>query len=405
MYRFPLTFIVASLALSSVYGQSGQSGQRTQAGSRQPAGYARTNTGAQQPVTRASEPVSAAVHQLLTDWSQSSDRIERLHGTHRRHVYDLAFQTERISTGEFGYAKPDKGRITMTPVKITKELIASRNDPKIRVQRKKDGTPFDLRPANAERWLCDGEKVYDIDEETREARVAQLPPEQRGKNIMNTPLPFLFGMPPEMAVKRFRIQIVKDYRPKFQTVALQVEPRTMADKQSWIMAQIMLDTRTYLPTAVRLTDPAKTKMTLYTFTKMNKGANLSELWRNPWDVNLSKYKVQIVNPQEKQAIAGAQQPAAPGRASSGTTAPRVFPNLKHVAHDKAEQALIAVGIPKANIKKKQAGPAPQKELIYRVSAQYPAAGKPLDPRAEVVLMIYTAPTTARGAAKPAGRSQ
>jgi len=76
-----------------------------------------------------------------------------------------------------------------------------------------------------------------------------------------------------------------------------------------------------------------------------------------------------------------------------------------MAHDKAEQALSAAGSPKDNRVKKQAGPAPAQNLIYRVSAQYPAAGKPLDPRAEVVLMIYTAPTTARGAAKPAGRSQ
>lgn len=419
MYRFPHKFVVATLVTLVAGTAQGQSQPTSrQPASRQPA----SGQAAQQPVTGVTEPVSAELNKLLTDWSASSDRIEQLHGKHQRRVYDLAFETERISQGEFGYQKPDKGRITMTPMKITKELLASRNRPDARVERKRDGTPFDLRPDNPERWLCDGERVYDIDEAAKEARVAQLPPEQRGKNIMNTPLPFLFGMPPRQAIKRFRIKIQRDFRPQQQYVALQIEPRTMADRRSWIMAQVMLDTKSYLPRSVRLTDPAKTKETTYTFYDMSTRTNLLSIWSNPWDPKLKDYKIQIVHPSEGQPAAGnlargngntrpgvaapggarrapTQQP--PGRA---TTA-RVFPNLKHVAHDRAEQALIDAGIPKANIKKKQAGPAPQANLIYRVSAQYPAAGKPLDTRAEVVLMIYTAPTTARGAAKPAGRSQ
>ncbi|MCR9197477.1 MAG: hypothetical protein NXI04_02425 [Planctomycetaceae bacterium] len=407
MYRFPHRFVVVTLVTLTAGTAQGQS----QPASRQPA--------AKEPVTAVTEPVSAELNRLLTDWSASSDRIEQLHGKHQRRVYDLAFETERISQGEFGYQKPDKGRITMTPMKITKELLASRNRPDARVERKKDGTPFDLRPDNPERWLCDGERVYDIDEAAKEARVAQLPPEQRGKNIMNTPLPFLFGMPPRQAIKRFRIKIVRDFRPQQQYVALQIEPRTMADRRSWIMAQVMLDTKSYLPRSVRLTDPARTKETTYTFYDMSTRTNLLSIWSNPWDPKLKGYKIQIVHPTEGQpagnladngntrpgiAAPGPGQP--PGRQAPGrATTARVFPNLKHVAHDKAEQALIAAGIPKDNIKKKQAGPAPQANLIYRVSAQYPAAGKPLDTRAEVVLMIYTAPSTARGAAKPAGRSQ
>ena len=161
MYRFPHKFVVATLVTlvaGTAQGQS-QPTSRTPA-SRQPA----SRQAAEQPVTGVTEPVSAELNKLLTDWSASSDRIEQLHGKHQRRVYDLAFETERISQGEFGYQKPDKGRITMTPMKITKELLASRNRPDARVERKRDGTPFDLRPDNPERWLCDGERVYDIDE-------------------------------------------------------------------------------------------------------------------------------------------------------------------------------------------------------------------------------------------------
>lgn len=401
MYRFPLTLLFASIAACQV---AGQTGQRQPIGSRQPAG-------ARQPAALPTQQAEPKLRQLLSDWSRSSDQIEHLTGRHVRHVYDLAFETERISEGEFGYAKPDKGRITMKPYRITKALIASRKDPKAKVQRKTNGTPYDLKPDNPERWLCDGERVYDIDETAKEARVAQLPPEQRGKNIMNTPLPFLFGMPPDMALKRFQITISKDFRPQRPFVALEVLPRTMADSRSWSRAQVMLDTNTYLPHAVRLTDPAKTKLTLYSFSEMKTGRNLIAkiFGGDPWAPKLGDYKVHVVQQENRVAGNGAAQSAVPrapnqqggGQTTRPSSARNVFPNVVGTAHDKAEQALIAAGIPKANIKKKQAGPAPRTDLKYHVSAQSPPAGRPLDARTEVVLMIFTAPTTSRDAAKPA----
>lgn len=384
MYRFSICFSATLLILSSTvaYGQQrGSSGQ-----ARPAAGDA-----------NAQPQISPELFKLLSDWSRSSSRIQYLTGTHERHVYNLAFQTETISEGTFGYQSPDKGKIEMTPVKITRQLLDARNQPGARVQRKveangKPGAPFDLKETNAERWMCDGEKVYDIDDSKKEARVVQLPPDQRGENIMNTPLPFLFGMPPNKAIKRFNMEIVKDYRPDGQSfVALSVTPRTRQDKDNWCLAQVILNTETFLPQAVKLTDPAKTKRTLYKFTEMKTGAPswiITKL-KDPWDPKIRGYKQQLIQTTQAQDVA---KPAGP-----------VVPSFVGLAHNIAEQKLLAAGVPKANIVKEPSGPAPRADMKFRVSSQLPRAGAAFKPTDKFLLKIYTEPRPAAAAQQNNGR--
>lgn len=384
MYRFTLCLLasIQIFSTSSAVAQQRSTGQGQQA-------PGANNAAQQQP------KVSRELWQLLSDWSRSSSSIEHLYGKHERHVYNMAFETEQISEGKFGYAKPDKGRIEMKPIAITKDMIQRRNQPTARVERKtapdgKPGAPLDLKPDSPERWLCDGEKVYDIDDAKKEARVVQLPPDQRGENIMNTPLPFLFGLPPDKALKRFNIEIVTDYRPRQQFVALSVTPRTRQDSDNWILAQVMLNTKTFLPEAVKLTDPAKTKKTLYKFTEMKTGVPMIEFWKlkNPWDPKLGGYKIHMISPgQEQQQQMAAQSPSPQ------------FPNLMGMAHNIAEEKLIAAGFPKANITKKQAGPAPRANLKFKVASHEPSPGSAYDRNSKIVLKIYTAPVVA---ARPNG---
>ena len=381
MYRFSICFSATLFILSS----TAANGQQ-----QDPRGQARPAAGN----TTAQPQVSQELYKLLDDWSRSSSRIKFLTGTHQRHVSNLAFATETISKGTFGYQSPDKGKIEMTPVKISKAFLAARNQPNAPVERGKDGKPFALKSATPERWMCDGEKVYDIDDAKKEARVVQLPPDQRGENIMNTPLPFLFGMPPDKAVKRFNIQIDKDYRSGGRPyVALSVTPRTRQDKDNWCLAQIILNTETFLPDAVKLTDPAKTKRTLYKFTEMSTEI---PLWvrmklKNPWDPKIRGYQQQLIQTNQTQDVAKLK-PTGP-----------VVPNLVSLAHNVAEEKLLAAGVPKANIIKKPSGPAPRANMKFRVSSQQPQAGSTLNPNGKFLLKIYTEPQQAQGV-RPVGGS-
>ena len=95
----------------------------------------------------------------------------------------------------------DKGRLDMVPVEITENQIQARNQPGASV------TPManrsSLKRAVNECWICDGQSVININDDKKEASIAELPESMRGEQIMNTPLPVLFGLPPDEALRTF----------------------------------------------------------------------------------------------------------------------------------------------------------------------------------------------------------
>lgn len=369
---FSLTLLICGITSSILYGQ-------------QKAAPAENN---QQP------KVSKELWQLLTDWSNASSRVKKLHGKHERHAYDPTFGIEKVSTGQFWYEAPDKGRIDVNPVKITPRMIADRQKPDAQVERK-NGKPFKLQSDDQERWICDGTKIYDIDDQQKTARVVHLPPQLRGQNIMNTPLPFLFGLPPEKAVQRFNMTIVQDYRPKYNVVLLEATPRTRQDAENWSQARIFLDTELFLPTAVKLVSPAKTNFSVYKFRDMqvNKNGIIEKLLgKDPWNPKLTRdYQIHTIQPGQQQA--NQQQPVP----QNGPVIPDVV-GQNHVA---ATKLLVEAGIPEKIITRLNAGPAPRTDLTYRVRAQDPMPNTPIKKVQKVVLKIYDKAQTGANAARPA----
>jgi hypothetical protein len=107
----------------------------------------------------------------------------------------------------------------------------------------------------------------------KQARVAQLPADMQGKNIMDSPLPFLFGMPPEDAKRRFEMSLMRPIDPKAGKASLHILPRLPQDAASWASADVILDLKTFLPIAVQLVDPAGTKITVYSFSNLKVNEN------------------------------------------------------------------------------------------------------------------------------------
>lgn len=343
---------------------------------------------------------SPQLWKLLTDWEKGSAAINTLEGRHQRRIYDDTFKVEKLAQGEFWYAGPDKGRIDISEVKITPEMLASRNDPQAKVERDESGKPYELKSDSQRRWICDGDKLFDIDDERKEARVTNLPPENRGANIMNTPLPFLFGMPPNDALKRYDIQLDdSNDRANPPYALLTIYPRWPGDKKNYKKAQVYLNTENYLPIAVKLIDPAETTRTVYSFfdPKINKR------WVNPlanefWKPNLRGYQVNVVEQGQQQPIAKAADAKRP-------VGVPVVPNVVGEAHNKAVEILVEAGIPQGNIRKLKAGPAPRANLTYLVSRQSPANGAPVNSETKVDLFIYTEPAQAANGAGAANRVQ
>lgn len=345
---------------------------------------------------------------ILEFWSASSEDITRLQGKHFRIVYDTAFEVEKQSEGEFAYEKADKGRLDITPVEVTPQLVAAREQevakakaegrkPSVRVG--KNGKPYTLVMEQQERWSCDGQRVYSMDMEKKEAIVAQLPADMQGKNIMDSPLPFLFGMPPEKAKHRFTIFFTNSqFDPKSGKAKLTIYPRLPQDATNWRQADVILDLKEFLPTAVQLLDPAGTKITVYRFQDFKKNQND---WIGPWinanaktrfTPDLRDFQVQVVGEERPGEIAenAAKPPIGDG--------PAALVNVSGLNHNDAVKQLERQGLKRvkgnaaANQIVLEAGPAAKNpDEVFTVKSQDPAPGTPLQPGMKVKLTIYTDP--------------
>lgn len=349
---------------------------------------------------------------ILEFWSASSEDITRLQGKHFRIVYDTAFEVEKQSEGEFAYEKADKGRLDITPVEVTPELLAAREQevakaksegrkPAVRVG--KNGKPYTLVMEQPERWSCDGQRVYSMDMEKKEAIVAQLPADMQGKNIMDSPLPFLFGMPPAKAKHRFTIFFTNgQFDPKSGKAKLTIYPRLPQDATNWRQADIILDLKEFLPTAVQLLDPASTKITVYRFQDFKKNQNE---WIGQWinanaktrfTPDLRDFQVQVVGEERPGEMAenAAKPPIGDGEAA--------LVNVSGLNHNDAVKQLERQGLKRvkgdaaANQIVLEAGPAAKNpDEVFTVKSQDPAPGTPLKPGMKVRLTIYTDPNAAR----------
>ncbi|MEZ6124455.1 MAG: PASTA domain-containing protein [Planctomycetaceae bacterium] len=358
---------------------------------------------AQQPQAARTPQISRELWQILSDWAEGSARIKLLSGKHERHVYDHTFCVEKVSNGEFWYEAPDKGRIDITEVKISPEMLARRQQPEAKVERNpKTNEPYQLKSDDPRRWICDGSRVFDIDDPGKTAHVVQLPPNVRGENIMNSPLPFLFGLPPEKATERFTMTLVEGDQGGRGYVLLQALPRLAQDANNWQKAMIYLDTKSWLPLAVRLLDPAGTQETTYKFmdVKINKAGILPKIiGGSPWEPNIRGYDIKVMEPGADGQVARAEdtRPAMPpqnvpnANRTPPAVTPGVVPNVIGQPHHIATQTLIQAGFKEADIRKFKGEPAPNSDQKYVVSKQNPAPGTRIEPGAGVQLLIYTEP--------------
>lgn len=209
---------------------------------------------------------------LLVQWEQNSSQIQRLHGEFERFVYDTVFCVEKRSRGEFWYEAPDKGRMDFQVVPI-KEAI----NPK---KLGNNGKPYAVQADEAQRWVCTGTEIFIIHEAQKLYDYIEIPPQQQGRNIINGPLPFLFGMKADHAKKRYFLTLGSQNWPqgKFKTdekgkqvmthapqVHIVASPKYEVDAREWSRAEVLLDGTKFLPRAIRLLNPDGTKESVYVF--------------------------------------------------------------------------------------------------------------------------------------------
>jgi len=265
------------------------------------------------------------LEEILIQWEQHSAKIKSLHGKHVRREFNKTFEVEKVSEGEFFLETPDKGRIDMIAKPIEKGKVSMRKNAA--------GEPYQLQPGTSERWVCTGEEILSFNMERREYTRDELPASMRGKNIVHSPLPFLFGMKAEDAKHRFNLTL--ESVGKDNTVKLKALPRMDTDRQNYQEAWIVLDTKRFVPTAVRLIDP-KGLETIYYFEsiEINDSGFLRKLkdrFQDPYHPSLKGFTLAMpsdIQPAGNRTFEESNPTRTAGGPVDPAVAPRRDPNIK-----------------------------------------------------------------------------
>lgn len=304
------------------------------------------------------------LEQVLQDWSKASGAIKKLQGTHKRWTYNNTFNVVKIASGKFYYESPDKGRIDIEPAEIPEGMN--------KLPRRNRGT-YDIKRDSPQRWICTGTEVHQIDDDKKERKIIPIPPEQRGANIMDGPLPFLFGMPPAEAKRRYQLRLLRETEAD---IILQIHPRRQQDLANWRSARVILAKSNYLPRAVELIDPSGGEETVFEFhhnnLKINKRGSIFGL--NPFNPILLGYKNILERVPEPRPMQGNSQPGV-----------RRLPSVIGLHFQDAQDLLKRAGY-QCNFQ--QGSTATVAEQVYHVEAQNPRPGAVVGKGTKVVLTLY-----------------
>jgi TIGR03009 family protein len=252
-------FSIAAVCADTCNGQVGQGQQfpNRQVQHRQP-GVQPKQPVQRAPAVPAGFQLTQAEHQQLAfalqKWEQRSNQITRFSCNFHRFEYDPLFGpkdkdprtnypfAKTIESGELKYQKPDKGMF-----KVTRSL---------RYRQGNGAWPYiDSKNEHYETWICDGKNVFEFDFLNKVLVKRELPPSIQGNAIAEGPLPFLFGAEAKKLMARYWMKLEPSPKGRESEVWLKAVPKRQSDAANYQMVIVILDIKTYLPSALRVFPP------------------------------------------------------------------------------------------------------------------------------------------------------
>ncbi len=220
---------------------------------------------------------------VLKAWEQRSGQVRTFSCNFVRREYDEVFgQGDEPTHTDYGgirYEAPDKGLFWV-------------REPESR----------------QERWVCDGNAVFEFNFVAKKLTEYELPPELHGQAIANSPLPFLFGATAESLRQRYFLRLITPSdRPN--EVWLQAYPKFREDAANFSRAELILTGREMTPYALQLYLPnGKTRLS-YVFQDIRVNPVLTNpLQRDPFRVS---------TPSGWERVVERAQPVQAGRPAAG----------------------------------------------------------------------------------------
>ncbi|MCH8830741.1 MAG: hypothetical protein IID45_14280 [Planctomycetes bacterium] len=311
--------------------------------------------------------VDPKLMRVLKAWHRGTGGVMKLEGYYSRYIYEKVFGVEKRAVGRFYYATPDKGRIDISPARIKSSDKSLRLD--------KDGMPYVLQADREEQWICNGIAIFQIDPRTKKGQKFDIPPRARGRNIMESQLPFLLGMPPRLALQRYHLKLLKETDTE---IWLDVKPKWKQDREIYEKARVILKKNNhYLPSAVQMFQNDKNLETVYTFYRMvvNKKVRIIFPERDPF---LIPRDIKIVG-GVGGALSGARRSVQgsvkiPQRNKQTVEVKKKkVPELRGLSHTAASKYLKSLGFA---VKIHKGSVTTDTKKLYHVEEQHPQALTP-----------------------------
>ena len=197
------------------------------------------------PFAPPSPAAQAQLQEVLQNWENQSKGTKTLELKFLRFHYDGQMAPSGVpatkAEGEIKYAAPDRGLIRVDQLVFFNGMV--QNNPSFKAFPNRFG----------EHWVCNGKQLIEFDRTQKECKIEDLPPDMQGKNIINSPLPFVFNLDATQLQQRYWVQQTQSPSP--DVVLLEVWPKTANDRSQYKMVQVALEAKTYLPRALVMYAP------------------------------------------------------------------------------------------------------------------------------------------------------
>lgn len=249
------------------------------------------------------------LEQILLKWEKESDTVTRFECNFRRWEINKTFgvpeNNYQISDalGDITYQAPDHGLY------------------KVKSLHEWDGGQKAMVPRGEEsfdHWVCNGLAIFEFNHKQKQLIERQLAPEMRGKAITDGPLPFVFGTKAAQLKLRYWMRDVTPADEVGKQIWLEAHPKQQRDAANFHHAFIILDQKTFMPSALRIVLPDGVNSQDYQFYNISKNSKLAVIMsifdapRTPfgWTKVVIPAGGEPTEQQPAQPPAQAQQPRA-----------------------------------------------------------------------------------------------
>lgn len=233
----------------------------------QPAVHPQVPTAAQHDPFNLSPQEQAYIDQVLSTWEKKSDEIKNIYVEFSRERHTIVGPTgingppAVKEKGKLAYHQPDRGSFQITESREWKAaaqpLPQTNQLPQQPPQAQPAQGKFVLSEEPGEHWVCSGDKIFQYRHHDEQLVVTPIPKDMQGKEIVNGPLPFLFGAKADKLKNRFFMKLDKD-TTRGNFIGIHARPKLRADAAEYSDIYVVLQNaagKPFMPIGIRVVHP------------------------------------------------------------------------------------------------------------------------------------------------------